>query len=217
MNTPLIYILLYWVKYRNFTWYPGVENFAETNSFRRVLNLSPKTLRKLCFSTKATHQESGEITVFYAVKLEDWYVEKRRKDHFSNVFNYLRNKFYPKTMLVTFLKNLRIMCRIPGTWHDSSTVIFTVEEFCQYRKKKKFCPWLLKNRASHCWTIVPVTVEELYQWQLNNRASQCWVIVPVIGEQSCQWLVNNRASDCWTTVRQTVQQVNALEIMSVRK
>ena len=132
MNTPLIYILFYCVKYRNFTWFPGVENFAETNSFRRVLNFSPKTLRKLCVSTKVTHQESGEITVFYAVKLE----EKRRKDHSSNVFNYLKNKFYPKTMLVTFFIYLRIMCRIPGTWHDSSTVIFTVEEFCQHRKKK---------------------------------------------------------------------------------
>ena len=96
-------------------------------------------------------------------------------------------------------QHFRIMCGIPSTWYDSSTVIFTVEEFCQYRKKKKFCPWLLKNRASHCWTIVPVTVEELYQWQLNNRASQCWVIVPVIGEQSFQWLVNNCATDSSTS------------------
>ena len=192
MNTPLIYILLYWVKYRNFTWYPGVENFAETNSFRRVLNFSPKTLRKLCVSTKATHQESGEITVFYAVKLEDWYVEKRRKDHFSNVFNYLRNKFYPKTMLVTFLKNLRIMCRIPGTWHDSSTVIFTVEEFCQQRKNKK--------SARDCWIILPVTVEQSCQWLLNNRASDCWTIVPVTVEKLCQWLLMNRGNGCWTVV-----------------
>ena len=28
-----------------------------------------------------------------------------------------------------------IMCHIPDTWHDSSTVIFTVEESCQHRKK----------------------------------------------------------------------------------
>ena len=27
------------------------------------------------------------------------------------------------------------MCRIPGTWQDSSKVIFTVEEFCPHRKK----------------------------------------------------------------------------------
>ena len=61
-------------------------------------------------------------------------------------------------------------CWIPGTWHDSSTVIFTVEELCQHRKKKKSCPWLLKNRASHCWRIVPVTVEQSHQRLLNNRA-----------------------------------------------
>ena len=157
----MIYILFHCVKYRNFTWFPGVENFAETNSFRRVLNFSPKTLRKLCVSTKVTHQESGEITVIYAVKLE----EKRRKDHFSNVFNYLKNKFYPKTMLVTFLKNLRIMCRIPGTWHDSSIVIFTIEEFCQHGK--------IKKSARGCWIILPVTVEESCQPLLNNPASDC--------------------------------------------
>ena len=34
------------------------------------------------------------------------------------------------------LKCPRIMCCIPGTWHDSSTVNITVEEFCQQRKKK---------------------------------------------------------------------------------
>ena len=51
-----------------------------------------------------------------------------------------------------------IMCRIPGTWHDYSTVNITVEEFCQHRKKKKIltmaveesCQPLLKNRASDC-------------------------------------------------------------------
>ena len=70
----------------------------------------------------------------------------------------------------TFLKNLffrktppGIMCRIPGTWHDSSTMNITVEEFCQHRKKKKSWPWMLSNRASHYWRIVPVTVEQSYQ------------------------------------------------------
>ena len=29
------------------------------------------------------------------------------------------------------------MCRIRVTWHDSLTVIFTVEEFCRHGKKKK--------------------------------------------------------------------------------
>ena len=97
-------------------------------------------------------------------------------------------------------QHFRIMCGIPSTWYDPSTVIFTVEEFFQYRKKKKFCPWLLKNRASHCWTIVPVTVEELYQWLLKNRASHCWKIVPVTVEELYQWLLNNCASHCWVIV-----------------
>ena len=43
----------------------------------------------------------------------------------------------------------RIMCCIPGTWHNFSKVSITVEKF------------------------VPVTVEELCQWLLNNRASDC--------------------------------------------
>ena len=92
----------------------------------------------------------------------------------------------------------RIMCRIRGTWHDSSTVNITVEEFCQYRKKKKFCPWLLNNRASDCCTIVPVTVEQSRQWLSNNCASDCWWIVPATIEESYQWLLINRASECWT-------------------
>ena len=132
------------------------------------------------------------------------------------------------------------MCRIPVTWHDASAVNITIEKFCQRRKKKKsrpwllnnraihcwriapvtveeLCQWLLKNRASHCWTIVSMTVEELCQWPLRNRASNCWIIVPVTVKQSCQWLLNKSASDCWTTVPATVQQVNTLLIMSVQK
>ena len=93
-----------------------------------------------------------------------------------------------------------IMCRIPGTWYDSSTVNITVEEFCQHREKKKSCPWLLKNRASHCWRTVPVTVEQSYQWLLNNYASHCWTIVPVTFKELCQPLMNNGASDCWRIV-----------------
>ena len=30
-----------------------------------------------------------------------------------------------------------VMCRIPRTWYDSSTVNITVEKFCQHRKIKK--------------------------------------------------------------------------------
>ena len=93
---------------------------------------------------------------------------------------------------------LGIMCRISGKWYDPSTVILTVEEFYQHRKKKKSCPWLLKNRPSHYWIIVPVTVEQSCQRLLNNRASDCWTIVLVTVEQSCQPLLKNHATDCWT-------------------
>ena len=106
------------------------------------------------------------------------------------------------------------MCRILGTWHDSSTVNISVQEFCQHRKKKKIltvtveesCQPLLKNRASNCWRIVPVTVEKSCQRLLNNCASDCWILVPATDEQSCQWLLNNRASVCRTIVSVTVEQ-----------
>ena len=104
------------------------------------------------------------------------------------------------------------MHRISGTWHDSLTVNITVEEFCHYRKKKKSCPWLLNNRASDCWTIVPVTVEQSCQWLLKNHASDCWTIVPVTVEPLYQRLLrnrepllNNHASDCWTIVPVNVE------------
>ena len=44
-------------------------------------------------------------------------------------------------LIKSFASNIiiGIMCRIPGTWLDSSTVNFT-EEFFQHRKKKKSCP-----------------------------------------------------------------------------
>ena len=115
----------------------------------------------------------------------------------------------------------RIMCCIPGTWHDSSTVNITIEEFCQQRKKKNLdhgywrivpatieesCQWQLKNCTSHYWRIVPVAVEKSCQQLLNNRASDCWTIVPVTVEESCRPLLNNRASDCWRILSVTVGQ-----------
>ena len=51
------------------------------------------------------------------------------------------------------------MCRICSDWRDSSTVNTSVEESCQ-RKKKRWLSWLLNNRASKCWRIVPVAVAE---------------------------------------------------------
>ena len=105
-----------------------------------------------------------------------------------------------------YLLCIRIMCRIPGTWYETSTVNITVEKFCQHRKKKKSCQWLLKDCASHCWIIVPVTVKQSCQWLLNNRASNCWIIVPATVKQSCQTVMKNHASDCWTIVPLTVEQ-----------
>ena len=66
----------------------------------------------------------------------------------------------------------------------------------------------MKNYASDCWTIVPVTVEESCQPLLNNRASNYWRTVPVtvqelcqwLLEEFCQWLLMNRANDCWAVV-----------------
>ena len=46
------------VKYWIFTWFPGVENFVESQSFRRVSGDSPETLRTLCVSTKFFHHET---------------------------------------------------------------------------------------------------------------------------------------------------------------
>ena len=68
------------------------------------------------------------------------------------------------------------------------------------------CQGLLNNRASHCWSIVPVTVEQSCQWLLNNHNSHCWSIVPVTVEESCQWLLKNHASHCWITLSVTVKQ-----------
>ena len=47
---------------------------------------------------------------------------------------------------------------IPSTSHDSSTVNTTAKESCQHRKKYYL----------DCYTIVPVTVEELCQRLLRN-------------------------------------------------
>ena len=102
--------------------------------------------------------------------------------------------------------NIRIMYPVPGTWHNSSTVNITVEEFCQHRKKKKSWPLLLNNLASDCWIIVPATIKESCQPLLGNRASHGWAIVLVTVEQSCQWLLNNRASHCWRIMPVTVDQ-----------
>ena len=41
----------------------------ERDSFRIVSGESPETMRKLCLSTKFSHQKLGEVTVFFAVSI----------------------------------------------------------------------------------------------------------------------------------------------------
>ena len=116
-----------------------------------------------------------------------------------------------------FLLHLVVITRMLGCFSYlriaskvGSLTFFTVEEFCQHRKKKK--------SARDCWRIVPVTVEESCQPLLNNPASDCWRIVPVTLEQSCQWLLinryqwllNNCTSDCWRIVPVTEKSCQRL-------
>ena len=69
--------------------------------------------------------------------------------------------------------------------------------------KKPLCPWLLNNRASDCWAITPVTIEQSCQCLLNNGANNCWTIVPATIEESCQWMLNNCTTNCWRIVSAT--------------
>ena len=46
----------HYVKYRSFTWFPGVE-ILRKDSFRIISGESPETMQKLCLSAKFPHQE----------------------------------------------------------------------------------------------------------------------------------------------------------------
>ena len=49
--------------------FPGVGNFVETHSFCRISGELPKTMWKLCFSTKFMHQEiSWNFDIFRSVR-----------------------------------------------------------------------------------------------------------------------------------------------------
>ena len=61
----------------------------------------------------------------------------------------------------------------------------------------------LNNRASYCWTISPVIIEqmhvsmavqELRQWLLKSWANDFWNIGPVTVEELLQQLLKNCAS-----------------------
>ena len=75
----------------------------------------------------------------------------------------------------------------------------TSVDFFEGMTVDQFCQWLLNNRASVCWTIVPATVEQSCQWLLNICASDCWRIMP--------GMLKNRASDCWTIRPVTVDEL----------
>ena len=98
-----------------------------------------------------------------------------------------------------------IKCRVPGTWHECSTVNITAGIEKNLARDcwrilpatvEHSCQLLLKNYASDCWRIVLGTVEQSCQRLLNNRVSDCWRITPVTVEELCQWLLKNFASDC---------------------
>ena len=72
-------------KYRNFTWFAGVENFAERHNFRE----SPETMQKLCLSAKIPRQE---IRSNYGIF---------RSAHSPNHWVYLTRIFY-KILLSCF-------------------------------------------------------------------------------------------------------------------
>ena len=59
--------------------------------------------------------------------VRDWFMMNESR---TRVHNF---KLY-KPLVHTIIR-FWIMCHIPGTWHGSSTVNITVEEFCLSRKK----------------------------------------------------------------------------------
>ena len=132
-------------------------------------------------------------------------------------------------------KQIWIMCRISGTWHDSSTVNTTVQLWCQPRKEEQSCQPLLnivsatvEHCASHCWTlcqplfnIVLATVE--------HCVSHCWTLCqPLLNIESatvehCQPLLNivsatveHCVSHCWTLCQPLLNTVSvAVELLTI--
>ena len=116
----------------------------------------------------------------------------------SSIFKLTDNLIYLMLMISLVSRLL-----YSGTWHNSSTVNITVEDFCQ-NKYKKTTPFLWSCASNH-QTIVSVTVEELCQRLLNNHPSDCWRIMPVTVEESCLWVMKNRANNCWTTLPEAAE------------
>ena len=126
----------------------------------------------------------------------------------SSIFKLTDNLIYLMLMISLVSRLL-----YSGTWHNSSTVNITVEDFCQNKYKKTLTRFLWSCASNH-QTIVSVTVEELCQRLLNNHPSDCWRIMPVTVEESYQWLLNkwcqqllkNHACEWWRIVQTTVEQ-----------
>ena len=57
-----------------------------------------------------------------------------------------------------------IICGIPGTGHDSSTVNNNIAEWYHHRKKERLS-WPLDNQMLYSWRI------------LKNHAGKCWTIM----------------------------------------
>ena len=141
---------------KNFASFTGKQLFWSLFLIKlQACNFFKKILQHRCFSLKLAKFYCYVKIVFLKI-LQSSQVFSLAQEFPVNFATFLKNLFFRKTPP-------GIMCRIPGTWHDSSTMNITVEEFCQHRKKKKSWPWMLSNRASHYWRIVPVTVEQSYQ------------------------------------------------------
>ena len=126
----------------------GFEGWLEKTLHRKMLvteslytyNFIKKWLQHRCFSVNFAIF-SGTI----------FFVRHLQTDVFFNSINTFDVKFYHilaviNDMVEPYQKDILlkhgIMCHIPGTWHDSSTV---------------------KNRASDCWRNMPATVEQSCQ------------------------------------------------------
>ena len=127
------------------------------------------------------------------------------------------------------MQNRRIMCCIPGTWHDFSTVNITVEEFCLHQKR---------NLGRYRWRIVPVhgcstvagtilhksmalfinshwcnsstdtgtNVQQSLARFFNSGWHDCSTVSGMILQQWLAQLFNSRWHDCSTVTGTIVQQ-----------
>ena len=63
----LLYDSPHWKKYRNFTWFPGVEILQKGTVSAQFRAIRPKLCGNCAFPQNFHTRKSGEITVFFAV------------------------------------------------------------------------------------------------------------------------------------------------------